>query len=162
MEKNIRPQTSEQQKHEERVVRVVSTDIEGKTSVYSGLTNIKGISWSISNAICNILKIDKRRKIGSLSPEEIKKISDVIKENKIPKFLINRRKDFETGEDSHLTGSDLELKKEFDIKRLKKIKSYKGLRHASNLPLRGQRTKAHFRKNRRKGSGIKKKKEKKE
>jgi small subunit ribosomal protein S13 len=40
---------------------------------------------------------------------------------------------------------------------LRKIKSYRGLRHASNLPLRGQRTKSHFRKNRRKGSGIKKK-----
>jgi small subunit ribosomal protein S13 len=162
MEKNIKNQKVENEKHEERVVRIVSTDIEGKMTVYSGLTKIKGISWGISNALCHILKIDKKRKIGALTPEEIKKISETIKENKIPNFLINRRNDFETGENSHLTGSELELKKEFDIKRLKKIKSYRGLRHASNLPLRGQRTKAHFRKNRRKGSGIKKKKEKKE
>ena len=51
----------------------------------------------------------------------------------------------------------LDLKKETDLKRLKKIKSYRGIRHAANLPLRGQRTKAHFRKNKQKGVGIKKK-----
>ena len=36
--------------------------------------------------------------------------------------------------------------KEFDIKRMKKMRSYKGIRHASGLPVRGQRTKSHFRK----------------
>mgnify|MGYP003994385531 CR=1 FL=1 len=51
-------------------------------------------------------------------------------------------------------GIDLKLRKEFDIKRLKKIKSYKGVRHNYNLPVRGQRTKANFRKNRKK-SGAK-------
>ena len=71
--------------------------------------------------------------------------------------MLNRQNDFESGEDKHLTGSNLELRKEFDIKRLKKIKSYKGLRHSSNLPMRGQRTKSNFRRNRRKGAGIKKK-----
>jgi small subunit ribosomal protein S13 len=71
--------------------------------------------------------------------------------------VLNRRIDFETGEKGHLTGSDLDLKKEFDIKRLKKIKSYKGLRHNVGLPVRGQRTKANFRRNRKKSGGIKKK-----
>ena len=52
--------------------------------------------------------------------------------------------------------------KSFDIKRLKKIKSYRGIRHAANLPVRGQRTKSHFRSNRRKGTGIKKKSKKQE
>ncbi len=142
---------------EDRVVRVMSKDIEGKMSVYSGLSKIKGISWGFSNAICNSLKIDKKRKIGSLSVEEINQISEFIRNPKIPSFLLNRRKDFQSGENLHLNGSGLELQQEFDIKRLKKIKSYRGLRHMSNLPLRGQRTRSNFRKNRRKGSGIKKK-----
>lgn len=147
-----------QMKDEERIVRILSKDIEGKMTIYSGLTKVKGVSWGLSNAVCNLLKLDKKRKISSLSDEEIKKITDFIKEAKdIPLNLLNRRKDFESGEDKHLVGSDLELQKEFDIKRLKKIKSYRGLRHMSNLPLRGQRTKSNFRKNRRKGSGIKKK-----
>ena len=154
----MKTENKAQMKEEERIVRIVSKDIEGKMTVYSGLTKIKGVSWGLSNAVCNLLGIDKKRKISSLSDDEIKKITDFIKEAKdIPLNLLNRRKDFETGEDKHLVGSDLELKKEFDIKRLKKIKSYRGLRHMSNLPLRGQRTKSNFRKNRRKGSGIKKK-----
>jgi len=40
---------------------------------------------------------------------------------------------------------------------MKKIKSYKGIRHVAGLPVRGQRTKSHFRKNARKSGGIKKK-----
>ena len=147
-----------EQKEQSRIIRILSKDIEGNMKVYPGLTKIKGISWSLSNAICNLLGIDKNRKISSLNEEEIAKITEFVKSAKdIPVSLLNRRKDFESGEDKHLIGSDLELQKEFDIKRLKKIKSYRGLRHLSNLPMRGQRTKSNFRKNRRKGSGIKKK-----
>lgn len=145
-----------QVKDEERVIRILAKDIEGKMKVYAGLTKIKGVSWGVSNAVCKVLKIDKNKKIGSLTDEEIKKISDFIKNPEIPKYLVNRREDFTTGENSHLSGSDLELQKEFDIKRLKKIKSYRGFRHMSGLPLRGQRTKSNFRPNKKK-AGIKKK-----
>ena len=146
------------QKSEDRVVRILSKDIEGRESIYSGLTKIKGISWSMSNAICKKLEFDKKRKIGSLSEEEMKKIEEFIKNPDIPLYLINRRNDFESGENSHLIGGDLELKKEFDIKRLKKIKSYRGFRHMSGLPVRGQRTRSNFRRNKAKGAGIRKKK----
>jgi small subunit ribosomal protein S13 len=53
------------------------------------------------------------------------------------------------------------LRKEFDIKRLKKIKAYRGVRHSAHLPVRGQRTKANFRKNRKPSVAAAKKKEKK-
>ncbi|MFH1503343.1 MAG: 30S ribosomal protein S13 [Candidatus Diapherotrites archaeon] len=147
----------EKERREERLVRILSKDIEGRMKVYAGLTKIKGISWSFSNAICNTLKIDKNRTIGSLTDEEIKRILEFIKDPQVSAYLVNRPRDIETGKDKHLTGADLDLRKEFDIKMLKKIKSYKGLRHTAKLPLRGQRTKAHFRTNRKKGSGIKKK-----
>ena len=149
------------QKYEDRIVRIHSKDIEGKMGVYAGLTKIKGISWAFSNALCKKLGIDKKRKVGSLTEEEIKKITEFIKKPSVPKYLVNRRMDFAEGEDKHLTGSDLELQKDFDVKRLKKIKSYRGLRHSAGLPLRGQRTRSNFRKNRRKGAGIKKKGKKK-
>ena len=147
-----------EQKHEEKIIRIMSKDIRGNMNVYVGLTKIKGISWSFSNALCKVLKIDKSKKIGDLSESETKKIIDFIKNPKVKSYIVNRRVDLSTGEDNHLTGSDLELKKEFDIKRLKKIRSYKGYRHALNLPVKGQRTKGHFRKNKAKGVGIKKKK----
>jgi small subunit ribosomal protein S13 len=153
-------QKSKEQEYNERVIRILSKDIEGGMSIYVGLSKIKGISWAFANALCKVLGIDKKRKIGSLTNEEIQKITEFAKNPKIPNYLLNRRKDFETGEDKHLTGGDMELQKEFDIKRLKKIKSYKGYRHSSGLPVRGQRTKSNFRKNRRKGAGIKKKNKK--
>ena len=146
------------EKREERIVRILSKDIEGKSSVYSGLTKIKGISWGFAKVICVLLNIDRNRKIGSLTEEEISKITEFVKNPKIPTFLMNRQKDFDSGENKHLIGSDLELQKEFDIKRLKKIKSYRGYRHMAGLPTRGQRTKAHFRQNKGKLVGIKKKK----
>ncbi len=142
----------------ERIVRILSKDIEGNMTVYAGLATIKGISWSFSNAVCTILGIGRNKKIGSLSEEEIKKISDFVRNPKLPHFFMNRQHDRETGANRHLTGTDLDLTKEFDIKRLKQIKTYRGIRHTLGLPLRGQRTKANFRRNRSRGVGIKKKK----
>jgi small subunit ribosomal protein S13 len=150
-----------EERKEERIIRILSTDIEGKMKVYPSLTKIKGVSWSFSNAVCKTLNIDKNRKIGSLKDEEIKKISEFIKNAQLPKHLLNRRKDLMTGENKHLVGSDLELQKEFDIKRLKKIRSYKGIRHGAGLPVRGQKTRTHFRRHRKKSSGIKRKSKKK-
>jgi len=150
-------QKQEIKKQDERIVRILSKDIEGKMKIYPGLIKIKGVSWAMANAVCKKLKIDKNRKIGSLTDEEIKKISEFIKNPNVPEFVVNRNSDFETGENKHLSGSDLDLRKEFDIKRLKKIKTYRGLRHSVNLPTRGQRTKANFRRNRKKAGGIKKK-----
>lgn len=146
-----------QEKHENRIVRILSKDIEGKTKIYPGLTQIKGVSWTLSNAACVLLELDRMRTIGSLTAEEISKISSFLKKPEVPEYLLNRRNDFENGENRHLIGVDLELTKEFDIKRLKKIKAYRGFRHMLGLPMRGQRTKSNFRTNRKKGSGIKKK-----
>lgn len=147
----------EKQDYNEKILRILSKDIPGNKTVYAGLTRVKGISWAVSNNICKELKIDKRKKVGELTKEEIEKIETFMKNPKLKDFLKNRKKDFDTGKDKHLIGSDLDLRKDFDIKRLKKIKSYRGLRHAAGLPLRGQRTRSNFRKNRAKGAGIKKK-----
>ncbi len=153
-------QNEKQEKHEDRMVRLLSYDVEGKTKIYVGLTKVKGISWSLSNAVCKLLNIDKNKKVGALTPSEIEKIEAFMKNPSLPGFLKNRRKDFESGDEKHIIGTDLELTHEFDIKRLRKIKSYRGYRHASGLPMRGQRTKSNFRRNKAKGAGIKKKNKK--
>lgn len=155
MEQKTAP--NKEQKYEDKLVRILSKDIEGKSTIYHGLTKIKGISWSMANAICHALKLEKRRKIGSLTNDEIKKITEFMNQPSIPNYLFNRRKDIETGENRHVVGANLELQHEFDIKRIRKIRSYKGYRHAMGLPVRGQRTRSHFRKNRGKSTGIKKK-----
>ncbi len=142
-----------------QLVRILNVDIDGSKRVYYGLRKIKGVSYSLSGAVCNSLGIDRDRKVGSLNEEELKKIGDVIKNPKnynIPEWMLNRRKDFDSGDDLHLVSSDLMLRKEFDIKRLKRIKSYRGMRHQAGLPVRGQRTRSHFRKG--KTVGVSKKK----
>jgi small subunit ribosomal protein S13 len=141
------------------IVRIVQTDIPGHKNILTGLTYIKGVSWTISNATCKILGIDPKRMISDLKAEDITKITDFLKNPQIPSFLMNRRNDFETGEDSHMISTDLDMKKEFDIRRLKKIRSYRGLRHAFGHPTRGQRTRSNFRsKGKKKAVGVKSKK----
>lgn len=132
---------------EESLIRILSTDIPGSKKLIVGLIRIKGVSWSLGGAICHLLGLDRNRKISSLTKDEIEKIQNFLKSpESLPTFLKNRRKDFEGGKDLHLLTNDLDLQKEFDIKRLKKIRSYRGWRHATGQPTRGQRTKSHFRK----------------
>jgi len=141
------------------IVRIVQTDIPGNKKLLVGLTYVKGVSWTVSNAVCKILKIDPTTRVSELTEDQIAKITEFLKNPKLPEFLMNRRNDFESGESSHLITNDLDIKKEFDIRRLKKIRSYRGLRHALGHPTRGQRTKANFRsKGKRKAVGVKSKK----
>lgn len=140
------------------LVRILGQDIPGSKRVYVGLTRVKGISWAISNALCLHLAIPQAKRISDLSKEEIKKIEETAQSLPVPDYLKNRRFDPESGESKHLFGTGLDMRKDFDIKKMIKIRSYKGIRHTLKLPVRGQRTRAHFRK--RGGAvGIKRKKE---
>ncbi len=131
---------------EEILVRIAGYDIPGSKKILAGLTRIKGVSWSISNVTCLKLTIPKTKKISELTKDEIKRIEEFLRNPTIPNFLKNRRSDIETGETGHYIGTDLEMKKDFDIRRMKKIRSYKGIRHTAGQPVRGQRTRSHFRK----------------
>lgn len=144
----------EEKDEEVTLVRILGKDIRGDIKVMTGLTKIRGISWAFSNAICNVLELDRNKKIQELDSSEIQKIEEFMSDPKVPSFLMNRQKDFEEGVDKHISASDLRLRLEFDIKRLRKIKSYKGVRHGLGLPVRGQRTKANFRKNRKKSGAV--------
>lgn len=147
-------------KKEEEVtlVRILGRDIRGDVKIKSALTKINGISWAVSNAVCKILELDETKRIQDFAKEELDRIEDFMKAPELPLFLKNRRKDLDTGDDLHISGMDLKLRHEFDLKRLKKIKSYKGLRHLVGLPVRGQRTKANFRRNRKPSVAAAKKK----
>ena len=135
-----------QEESQEMLVRIFGQDIPASKNLYVGLTKIRGISWAVSNALCAQLEIDKRMKIGEITKETIGKIEKKLSALQLPVFLQNRRRDPETGIDRHLLSNALDIQKEFDIKKLKKMKSYRGIRHAQGLPVRGQRTRSHFRK----------------
>jgi|SRR3989338_10910110 len=139
------PKKRPQEESNEILVRVFGYDIPGSRNIYAGLTRIKGVSWSISNAACIKLGLNRIAKVSELTKDQIQKIEGFLKELDIPDFMKNRRKDEETGKTRHIFGSDLEITREFDVKKMRKIRSYKGLRHALKLPVRGQRTRSHFR-----------------
>lgn len=131
-----------------QMVRLVDRTIPGARILQLALCDLKGVGFNMAHAICHALKLDEKTKIGMLSDEELQKIEDAVKnplKYNIPRWMLNRRKDYETGEDIHLHSADLTFNVDNDIKRMKKIKSYKGMRHAAGQPVRGQKTKAHFR-----------------
>ena len=141
------------------LVRIVNTDLDGNKHISIALKKIKGVGFMFSNMVCSIANIDGRKKTGYLTEEEIKKIEGIIKDPlkfKAPSWMLNRRRDVETGEDKHLLTSDIFFIQDNDIKMMKKMRSYKGVRHALGLTVRGQRTKSNFRKNKAKVSlGVK-------
>ena len=143
----------------ETLVRIMGFDIPSSRTIFAGLTRIKGVSWAIANALCIKLGYQKSKKIADLSKADIEKIENFLKELPVSDYLKNRRSDPETGETSHIFGSDLDMIRSFDIKRLKQIKSYKGIRHSMGLPVRGQKTRSHFRTKGRKAVGVTKRKE---
>lgn len=130
-------------------LRVLATDLDGNKPMVQALTKVRGVSFSLAHIICNVLQFPKDQKAGYFTPEETKKIESLLKtKGVLPVWLVNRRKDFESGEDVHVTGADLKLSLEFDLKRLKRMRCYRGMRHAIAQPVRGQRTRSHFRKGR--------------
>jgi small subunit ribosomal protein S13 len=140
------------------IIRIANTDLNGEKPIGLALCKIKGVSHMMSSALCYVGGIDKHKKAGDLSEPEEQRLNELVRNPKgagIPDWMLNRRNDLETGEDLHLIGTDIAYSKENDIKRMKKLKTYKGLRHAVGLPVRGQRTKSNFRKNKKKGSGKK-------
>ncbi len=143
------------------IVRIANADLDGNRTVAIALRKVKGINYSLAKIICTKTKIDETKKTGHLNESEIKKINDVITnplKYDIPTWILNQRKNMETGEDIHLVGTDLVLNKDNNVKRLQKIRAYRGFRHAWGLPSRGQRTRSNFRKNKGRVIGVKRKK----
>lgn len=131
------------------VVRLVNTDLDGEKKVFYALRKIKGISYTMAKAICNVAGIDPDKKLGSLDEKALEKLKEVIKDpakHGVPTWILNRRKDMESGSDVHVSGVDVKVSEKFDIKAMIDKKSYKGVRHMLGLPVRGQRTKSSFRK----------------
>lgn len=135
----------------------MGTDVDGALKAPYALTKIKGVSVNLANAILNKAKINLNKRAGFFTNAEVEKIEDILKEpveNGLPDWLLNRRKDLETGANTHLIRADLILKVKTDIDKMKELKSWRGYRHAYGLKVRGQHTRTTGRKG--KSLGVKK------
>ncbi len=107
-------------------VRISGVTIPNEKRVEISLTYIFGIGLTTSNKVLVKAQIDKNIRVKDLSEEDANKLRTIIeKEYKIE--------------------GDLRREVMGNIKRLKEIGSYRGLRHSKGLPVRGQRTKTNSR-----------------
>ena len=130
------------------IIRIANSDVSGEERLAYALTSIRGIGPRISNAIVQKLKLDPNKLAGKLDDKNVVDIENVIMNlnDYVPDWLLNRQKDYDTGEDIHPVSVELKMTLDEDLNRMKKVKSYKGIRHASGHKVRGQRTYSNGRK----------------
>lgn len=108
------------------MVRIIGVDIPNDKRVDIALTYIYGIGRTNVVPILKEVGIEASRRVKTLSDEEVGKIAKAIEKNATVEGALRR------------LVSD-------NIKRLKDIGTYRGLRHARKLPARGQRTRSNAR-----------------
>src|SRR5271157_1386568 len=133
------------------IVRVAGRDLDGTKKIVPAISEIKGVGNSYANALASNLKIDHRMRLGQLSDKQLQQIEISLKDSSganLPPWLLNRRKDVDSGTNIHRIGSDLDFMIKGDIDREKNVLSWRGIRHSLGLKVRGQRTRTTGRKGR--------------
>ena len=103
------------------MARIAGVNIPTQKKLGVALTYVYGIVDKISKDVCSQANVDANTRVQDLSEAEIKNVSDVISSS----FLVE---------------GDLRREVSGNIKRLKDLGTYRGVRHRKNLPCRGQRT----------------------
>ena len=124
------------------IIRIANSDVSGEERLGFALTSIRGVGPRISNAIIQKLKLNPEELAGNLTDNNVDEIENAVQNINefVPSWLLNRQKDYDTGENIHPVSVDLKMVHDDDLNRMKKVKSYKGIRHASGHKVRGQRT----------------------
>ena len=108
------------------MARIAGVDLPREKRAEIGLTYIYGIGRATSNEILAKAGISPDARIKDLSDDEVNELRKIIDED-------------------YLVEGDLRREIALNIKRLKDIKCYRGVRHGKGLPLRGQKTKTNAR-----------------
>ena len=106
--------------------RVIGTDIPDNKRLVISLTYIYGVGLERSKEIINKLGMDPDMRAHKLTSDDIARINSLL-------------------QDEYIVEGDLRRQIQNNIKRLISIQSYRGIRHRSGLPLRGQRTQTNAR-----------------
>ena len=115
------------------MARIAGVNIPQNKVVYVALTYIHGIGKKFSDNICTKLNISRKKRVNSLTEDEVLKIREFIEQN-------------------YKVEGDLRREVSLNIKRLVDLATYRGSRHKKRLPVRGQRTRCNART--RKGRAI--------
>ena len=108
------------------MARISGVTIPNEKQIHIALTYVYGIGPKTSNDILTAAKVETTVRVKDLTDAEVSRIQDYINEN-------------------YTVEGELQRIVNGNIKRLKDINAYRGLRHKQNLPSRGQRTKTNAR-----------------
>ena len=106
--------------------RIAGVDIHGNKHLVVSMTYLYGIGRTAAEQICNVLSIDENLRAHELTEDDLSRIGSYIDKN----FVIE---------------GELRRLESANINRLRKIDSYRGMRHRRGLPVRGQRTRTNAR-----------------
>ena len=136
----------EQPEHDEikYIVRIAQTDLDGKKAVQYALTGLKGVGIRTARILTQSASVNPRDTMGYLDDEQIERLRDSVAsfDRHIPAWMFNYQKSPVTGKNQHLLGSQLDITLREDLNRMKKTRSYAGIRHERGHKVRGQRTKS--------------------
>ena len=107
-------------------MRIVDVNIPNEKKIEYALPYIYGIGLSSAKKIVHQAQVDPHKRAKELTVNEINRIREII-------------------ERSHKIEGDLRREIMLNIKRIKELPTYRGLRHIKGLPVRGQRTKTNSR-----------------
>jgi len=107
-------------------VRIAGVNIPNDKRVEIALTYIHGVGRMRSNKVLAEAKVNKDTRVKDLKEVEVNLLREII-------------------EKKYTVEGDLRREVQSNIKRLREIGCYRGLRHAKHLPVRGQRTKTNSR-----------------
>jgi len=131
------------------IVRVAGKDLKGALPIARALSKVKGVGERLSRVLSDIvlseLHLPEDTLIGELSDEQVERIEGVLSHPTkygVPSYMVNRQKDFESGADLHLIGTELSFAVKQDIERDKNINTWRGYRHLYGQKVRGQRTRS--------------------
>ena len=107
------------------MARIAGINIPTDKQIVIGLQSIFGIGQTRSKLICEILKLDPSTKVSELTEDQLESIRVAVSKYEVE--------------------GDLRREVSMNIKRLRDLGCYRGIRHRKSLPLRGQRTKTNAR-----------------
>jgi small subunit ribosomal protein S13 len=103
------------------MVRIAGVNLPDNKPVFIGLTYILGIGRTSSLEIVKKADVDGQKRMKELTEQELTKIREILN-------------------DDYVIEGDLRREVAMNIKRLREIRSYRGMRHSRGMPVRGQRT----------------------
>lgn len=134
------------------IVRIAGKDIKGNVPLRRALWQVKGIGRRYAHVCAEVINqkmgIDPLTKVGMLNDSQLGKIESIMMnplEYDIPQYMLNRRKDYATGENKHLISNDLNFAVKQSIELDKKIKTWRGISHMYRKKVRGQKTRTRGR-----------------